>query len=142
MANSFLKADTYRQFKNREEFKSYLADIKNRKLRVTITEHRLSDQCLMIEKGRHKRSSIPREERFCPFYLSTVEIEIRFLTQCIAYNHRNKLFNMIRREVPTFANLDNESQFIFLMSQENKQLNLKLIPTIHKWLTERLEHNK
>ena len=37
---------------------------------------------------------------------------------------------------------DTKSQFIFLMSQENKQLNLKLIPTIHKWLTERLEHNK
>ena len=32
-------------------------------------------------------------------------------------------------EVPNFVNLDNKSQFIFLMSRENKQLKLKLIPT-------------
>ena len=48
---------------------------------------------------------------------------------------------MIQREVPNFVNLENKSQFIFLMSQENKQLNLKLIPTIHKWFTEISEHN-
>ena len=47
---------------------------------------------------------------------------------------------MIKTEVPNFANLDNKAQFIFLMSQENKLLNLKLISTIHKWLTARLEH--
>ena len=28
------------------------------------------------------------------------------------------------------------------MSQEGKQLNLKLVPTIHKWFTERLEYVK
>ena len=96
----------------------------------------------MIETGRHKRPSVPREERFCPFCTSTVESEIHFLTQCSAYKNRNELFIMIQREVPNSVNLDNKSQYIFLMSQENKQLNLKLIPTIHKWVTERLEHNK
>ena len=49
---------------------------------------------------------------------------------------------MIAKEVPNFINLDNKSQYIFLMSQENKQLNLELVPTIHKWFTERLEHIK
>ena len=90
----------------------------------------------MIEKGRHKRPVLPREERFWPFYASTVENEIHFLTQCSAYKNRNEPFNMIQREVPNFVNLDNKSQYIFLMSQENKQLNLKLVPTIHKWFTE------
>ena len=92
----------------------------------------------MIEKGRHKR---PREERFCLFCPSTVENEIHFLTQCSTYKNRTELFNMIEREVSNFVNLDNKSQFIFL-SQESKQLILKLIPTIHKWFTERLEQNK
>ena len=105
--NSFPKADTYRQFKNRIKFESYLTDIKNRKLKVTFTKYRLSDHCLMIGKGRHKRPSVPREERFCPFCPSTVENEIHFLTQCFAYKNRNELFNMIQREVSNFINLDN-----------------------------------
>ena len=113
------------------KFESYLTDIKNRKHRVTFTKYRL-----MIEKGRHKRPLVPREERYCPFCTSTVESEIHFLTQCSAYKDRTELFDFTEREVPNFVNLDNKSQFIFLMSQENKQLNLKLIPTIHKWLTE------
>ena len=46
--NSFPKADTYRQFKNRVKFESYLTDNKNRKLSVTCTKYRLSDQCIMI----------------------------------------------------------------------------------------------
>ena len=36
-ANSFPKADTYRQSKN-VKFENYLTDIKNRKLRVTFTD--------------------------------------------------------------------------------------------------------
>ena len=126
------KADTYTQFKNRVKFESYLADIKNRNHRVTFAKYRLSDHCLMLEKGRHKRPVLPREERFCSFCPSTVENEIHFLTQCSTYKNRNELFNMIAKEVPNFVNLDNKSQYIFLMSKENKQLNLKLVPTIHK----------
>ena len=140
--NTFPKAETYKLFKNTLEFESYLTDIKNRKYRVTFIKYRLSDHCLVIEMGRHKRPLVPREERYCPFCTSTVESEIHFLTQCSAYKDRTELFDFIEREVPNFVNLDNKSQFIFLISQENKQLNLKLIPTIHKWLTERLEHNK
>ena len=49
---------------------------------------------------------------------------------------------MIAKEVPNFVNLDNKSKYIFLMAQENKQLNLKLVPTIHKRFTERLEYIK
>ena len=37
---SFPKADTYIQFKGRVKFESYLADIKNRKQRVTFTKYR------------------------------------------------------------------------------------------------------
>ena len=65
--NSFPKADTYIDHSKTVKFESYLTNIKNRKLRVTFTKYRLSDHCLMIEKGRRKRPSVPREERFCPF---------------------------------------------------------------------------
>ena len=73
-------------------------------------------------------TSSPIEERFCPLCPSTVENEIHFLTQCSAYKNRNELnrnelFNFDSREVPNFVNLYNKSQFIILMSQENKQLN-------------------
>ena len=42
--SSFPKAATYREFKNRVKFESYLSDIKNRNYRVTFTKFRLSDQ--------------------------------------------------------------------------------------------------
>ena len=112
---------THTQFRNRVKFESYVADIKNRNHRVTFTKYRLSDHCLMIEKGMHKRPVLPREERFCPFCPSTVENEIHFLTQCSAYKNRNELFNMIVKEVPNFVNLDNKSKYIFLMSVTRKQ---------------------
>ena len=72
----------------------------------------------MIEKGRHKRPLVPREKRYCPFCLSTVESEIHFLTQCSAYKDRTELFDFIEREIPNFVNLDNKSQFIFLMPRK------------------------
>ena len=43
-------------------------------------------------------------------------------------------------EAPNFINLNNREQFIFLMSQENKPLNYKVISNIHEWYTERLEY--
>ena len=64
--NSFRKADTYRQFTNGVKFESYLTDIKNRKLRVTFTKYRQSDHCLVIDKGRHKRSSVTQRRTLLP----------------------------------------------------------------------------
>jgi hypothetical protein len=43
-------------------------------------------------------------------------------------------------EAPNFINLNTQAQFIFLMSQENKLLNYKVISKIHEWFTERLEY--
>ena len=90
----------------------YLTDIKNRKPRVTFAKYRLSDHCLVIEKGRHKRPSVPREERFFQFCPSTVENEIHFLIQCSTHKNGNELFNMTQREVPNYVNSDNKSQLI------------------------------
>ena len=55
----------------------------------------------MIEKGRHKRPIIPREQLVCPTCPIIVENEVQFLTLCIAYENRNELFSAIKKEVPT-----------------------------------------
>ena len=138
--SSLSKADTYKQFKNRVKFENYLSNIKNRKHRVAYTKYRLSDHCLMIEVGRHNRPITPRDQRFCPFCPSMLEDEKHFLLQCSAYKNRDELLNFIIAEVPNFANLDIQSQFIFLMSQENTHLTTKLVYTIYEWFTMRIEH--
>ena len=83
----------------------------------------------MIEKGRHKRPKILREQRFCPS-----------CTQCNLYKNRNELLMAAETEAPNFINLYTQAQFIF-HSQENKQLNYKIISKIHEWLTKKLEYN-
>ena len=137
---TFPKADSYRLFKNNVKYENYLTDIRNRKQRVSFSKYRLSDHCLMVEKGRHIKPIIPRNERFCPSCPTEVEDEIHFITQCTAYNNRPNLFNKIESDVPNFLNMDNQEKFIFLMSQENKLLMQDIIGTIHQWLIKRREH--
>ena len=134
------KADSFSQFKERVKLEDYLVNIKNRKHMVSFTKLRLSDHCLMIEKGRHKHPRIPREQRFCPFCPTSVEDELHFLTQCSAYKNRNELYTIIQNQVPQFVTLNSQAKFIFMMSQENKLLNNKLVYTIHEWLTKRREN--
>ena len=95
----------------------------------------------MIEKGRHKRPKIPREQRFCPFCPTEVEDESHFLMQCILYENRNELFMAAETEAPNFTN-NTQEQFIFLTSQKNRVLNYKIISTIHEWFTKRLEYSE
>ena len=137
---SFPKADTFKQFKGNVKFENYLTDIKNRKHRVSYTKYRLSDHCLKIEKGRHQRPIIPREQRFCPFCPTIVESEIHFLTQCNAYTSRNEFYSKIEKETPNFTHLNDQEKFIFLMTQENKLINQEIISIIHKWLDQRLQY--
>ena len=96
----------------------------------------------MIEKGRHKRPKIPREQRFCLFCPTKVEDESHFLMQCILYENRNELFMATDTEAPNFTNLNSQEQFIFPMSQENRVLNYKIISTIHEWFAKRLEYSE
>ena len=92
--------------------------------------------------GRHKRQKIPREQRFCPCCPTKGQDESHFLIQCILYENRNELFMAAETEAPNFTNFNTQEQFIFLMSQENRVLNYKIISTIHEWFTKRLEYNE
>ena len=136
---TFPKADTYRLFKTLPKFEGYLSDIKNRNHRVIYTKFRLSDHSLNIEKGRHRKPKITRDQRFCPFCPTLVENEIHFITQCTAYTDRHELFRMIINEVPNFEILNVEEQFKYLMSQESKLLNQTLTSYIYKWFKKRNE---
>jgi hypothetical protein len=135
---SFTKADTFRLFKDSVKFERYLDDIKIRKHRVSFAKFRVSDHCLMIEKGRHIRPVLSRESRFCPHCPLTVETEEHFLTECPPYN-RTTFFTEISAKAPQFANLDSHSKFIFLMSQEDRELTGELAVKVHRWLNSRRE---
>ena len=79
------KAISYALFKNEISSEKYLFQIKNIKHINTLTRFRLSNHNLMIEKGRHFRPKIERNERFC-FFLDEIENEIHFVTKCPLYN--------------------------------------------------------
>ena len=135
---SFPKADTFRLFKDSVKFERYLDDIKIRKHRVSLAKFRVSDHCLMIEKGRHARPVISRESRFCPHCPLIVESEEHFLTECPSYN-RTAFFIDVGAKVPQFTDLDNHSKFIYLMSQEDRELTQELAVKVHRWLNSRRE---
>ena len=136
---TFPKADTFSQFKDTVKYEKYLCEIRNRKHRVFMTKLRLSDHCLTIEEGRHKRPVIPRQERFCPHCPNIVESEKHFLINCIAYDRTN-LFQKVAETYPRFGQLNEDSKFIFLMSQENQLLTQEIARSIHSWMTKRLDY--
>ena len=135
---SFTKADSFSQFKETVRFERYLEDIRIRRHRVSLSKLRLSDHCLMIERGRYCRPIIPREERFCPHCPLKLENEEHFLTQCVAIN-RESLFAQVTDSSPQFGHLGHHDKFIYLMSQEDKVITKNLALNIHIWLTSRLE---
>ena len=135
---SFPKADSFRKFKQNVKFEKYLEDIRIRKHRVSLTKLRLSDHCLMIERGRYSRPIVPREERFCPHCPMKLEDEEHFLTQCSAYD-RTSLYSQLTDTCPQFGHLDHHNKFIFLLSQEDNLITKELAREAHKWLTVRLE---
>ena len=136
--DTFPKADSFKQFKDSINFERYLEDIKVRKHRVSLAKLRLSDHCLMIEKGRYYRPPILREERWCPHCPLVVENEEHFVTECPAYN-RVAIFTQISDIAPQFAQLNSHDKFIYLMSQEDRGTLQEFAKQVHKWLMSRLD---
>ena len=56
------KAITYKTHKTNVACEKYLSLVKNRTHRRTLTKLRLSDHCLAIEKGRHSKPPVTRED--------------------------------------------------------------------------------
>ena len=115
------KAISYNKFKSNCKTEKYTSSVKNIKHKIGLCRFRVSSHNLMIEKGRHFRPKIERQERKCPCCKLTVEDECHFLTECPIYNsERNKLYATIRESSHHFDNMTNEQKFIFIMTNEDE----------------------
>ena len=111
------KLRTYSTFKKDIGCERYLNSIQNTDARISFTKFRLSNHCLMIEKGRHK--NIDKNQRFCPFCPSMIEDEVHFLLECKRFESCRKTFleniyAITREPLPR----EKMQIFIYLMSRE------------------------
>ena len=128
------KLRSYRQFKNiykREEYLDYIQDFRTRS---NFCRFRLSSHNLMIEIGRH--SNIDANNRICKKCDSgEVEDEKHALMICAKHNEqRNSAFKDIGALNKKNAFLDKESKFIWLLSNEDKQVIMILAKLINSIL--------
>ena len=122
------KLRTYNTFKHVIKFEPCLDFIENTSQRKIYSRFRLSSHDLEIERGRYGMKSTPSDERLCTLCnLDGVEDEFHFLMICPRYEHeRNYVLNDIHQSFPSITYLQLRDKFIWLMSQENKFITLKL----------------
>ena len=113
------KLRTYAMFKKVIGIEKYFSEIKNRKVRVTLTKFRLSNHNLMIETGRHKK--IQKEMRFCPLCHTGIEDEVHFLFYCPVYERvRMGYLNSILLGKPNFQLYTSSVEIEYIMLNLNK----------------------
>ena len=117
------KLQCYLALKHEYIIATYLSTLKDPKLRKTTTMYRLSEHSLSIEKGRHRQTWLPREERLCSHCsLGSVETELHFLTECPKYEEiRTLLFNKLNSTLPEFLTWSNEDKLPYILG-ENKDV--------------------
>ena len=121
------KAVSYNKFKSNCNREKYTSSVKNIKHKIGLCRFRISSHNLMIEKGRHFRPKIERQERKCPCCRLNVEDECHFLIECPTYNNeRNELYTNIRESSHHFDDMTNTEKFIFVMSKEGEVILQKL----------------
>ena len=124
------KLRTYNIIKKNNGMEPYLTKIKNLNYRKSLTKFRLSNHDLTIEAGRHKKTKIPKQERFCPFCINSVEDEIHFLINCPTYNNlRREIVNDCVKLRPNFSYYTDTDKFIFLLT--NETISFKLPKLVH-----------
>ena len=117
------KAKSYATFKTTVYYEKHLDLIENTKHKTSLTRFRLSNQNLMIEEGRHTKPQIEPHLRFCYFCKSLIENEEHFLTFCPLYSpQRIYLENICRENCNRYDSLNRKEKFIFIMSNENKDI--------------------
>ena len=87
------KLECYRALNREYTVAEYLSTVRDPKQRKILTRYRLSEHSLAIEKGRHRQTCLPREERLCTHCTQKeVETEVHFLTTCPLYQDRDTYF--------------------------------------------------
>ena len=117
--NNSPKAITYINFKRTVYYEKYLDQIENEKHKTILTRFRLSNHNLLIEKGRHMRPPLERNDRKCFNCKEEIEDEGHFIIKCPLYTEERKLlFDCCRKECNNFDSLTEEQKFLFIMSNE------------------------
>ena len=100
-----------------------MTDPKQRKI---LTRYRLSEHSLAIEKGRHRQTCIPREDRLCTHCTQNeVETELHFLTICPLYQDiRDTYFPQITITHRDFENMSNDKKLPYLLGEVQQCANI------------------
>lgn len=130
------KLETYLALNRQYTVADYLSTVTDKNLRKTLTMYRLSDHDLAIEKGRHRQTWLPREERLCCLCdEGAVETELHFLTQCENYrNIREEFFPKIEIIFPEFQSMTEVQKLSFLLGEQKEcaVLAAKYVNSCHK----------
>ena len=103
----------------------YLSTVTDPKQRKILTRYRLSEHSLAIEKGRHRQTWIPREDRLCTHCTQNeVETELHFLTTCPLYQDiRDTYFPQITTTQGQFENMTNDEKLPYLLGEVQQCAN-------------------
>lgn len=118
------KLHAFSILKQNNLFEKYLISVQNVSDRIALTRFRLSNHTLMIEKGRHRDTKIPKLfDRTCPFCPGHVEDEFHFLIKCQTFRTlRQKLLEEIQMITIGFY-YPNEEQFLFWFLLNNPNIS-------------------
>ena len=120
------KATSFNKYKSSINLDPYLVNLDPR-YRIALSRFRLSNHSLWIEKGRHMKPIIDKKMRLCELCKTEIEDEIHFLLFCPLYSpKRTILEDACRKNCIRYDSLDDEQKFVFIMSNENKDI-LKIL---------------
>ncbi len=131
-SNLYVEKETYIQLwkertKDQSRLQCYLklnreyslVSVRNITHRHLLRKYRLSDRQLAIERGRHKKTWLPKEERICNECRSgSVETEEHFLLQRVKYTSlRDALYSQIQQIIPEFQSLQEHEKLRILLAE-------------------------
>ena len=127
------KAISYAIFMTTIYLEKYLILVKNTKHRIALSRLRLSNHNLMIEKGRHVRPRMERNERKCFLCKDEIEDEKHFITKCPLYaQERTLLFqNCCQNSLHLDSLTTVEQQINFILMKESKGVTTKLTKFVY-----------
>ena len=130
--NNSPKAISYATFKSTICMEKYLILVKNSKHKIALSRLRLSNHNLMIEKGRHLRPQIERNNRKCFHCKDDVEDEKHFVMNCPQYDQeRTSLFQVCNQNSIHFDSLNVDQKFHFVMTNESKEVTSQLAKFVY-----------
>ena len=121
--NNSPKAISYALFKRTVNYENYVDQIENVKHKTSLSRFRLSNHNLLIEKGRHMRPRLERNDRKCFNCADKIEDECHFVTECPLYiEERELLFDCCKQNCKNFNSLSRDQKFIFIFTNESESV--------------------